>query len=46
MKGAIYFQLQELQFELYVARQTKNTVKEKELEEKIKELEKQFKEIK
>ena len=43
MKGALYYQLQELQFELYVARQTKNTAKEKELEKKIKELEKELK---
>lgn len=41
MTSTLYYQLQVLQLELYVATKTKNTLKKKELEKKIKELEKE-----
>ena len=39
MIGALFNQLQELQFELYVAKQIKDKDKQEEIEKKIKEIE-------
>ena len=44
MVGALYNRLNELQFELYVAKQIKDTQKQKQIERKIKKVEKELEE--
>ena len=41
--GNIYYRLQELQFELYVAKQIKDKDRQEEIQKKIDELEKEIK---
>lgn len=43
MVGALYYKLQELQFELYVARQIKDYYKQKRIEKEIKKIEEELK---
>lgn len=42
MKGALYYKLQELQFELYVAKQIKDIRKQRKIQKEIEKIEKEI----